>query len=185
MRFSENRRLACAVLVVCILGSIFGLGGASMARSRSRALDVFQNGTERQQTQRFSMDAYLDRSVECAQEMAYEAQLLLGDDNANAKKLLNLTDGFDAADIDQKYDRYGQMQSCSDLLYNEIYGSGIADAQRKNFKRAYDDFWGSDKFIQKDSYRGMASDFNDDLNGFPAGVVTKLWGIDKLNTFGG
>lgn len=185
MRFSENRRLAAAVLVVCILGSIFGLGGAAVARDRKRALDVFQNGTEKQQTQRFSMDAYLDRSVDCAQVMAYEAQLLLGNENANAKQLLALTDGFDDADIDEKYNRYQKLQSCSDLLYNEIYGSDFSDAQRKNFKRAYDDFWGSDKFIRKDSYRSMASDFNNDLKGFPAGAVTKLWGIEPLNTFGG
>ena len=111
MRFSENRRLAGAVLAVCVLGSIFGMGGAAIARDRNRALDVFQNGTEKQQTQRFCMDAYLDRSVECAQVMAYEAQLLLGDDNADAARLLELTDGFEDADIAEKYARYQQMRA--------------------------------------------------------------------------
>ena len=185
MRFSENRRLAGAVLAVCVLGSIFGMGGAAIARDRNRALDVFQNGTEKQQTQRFCMDAYLDRSVECAQVMAYEAQLLLGDDNADAARLLELTDSFDDADIAEKYARYQQMQTCSELLDNAIYGSQHANAKRANFKQAYDDFWGSDKLIRKDPYRSMAASFNDEMKGFPASAAAKLWGVEELETFGG
>ena len=161
------------------------MGGAAIARDRNRALDVFQNGTEKQQTQRFCMDAYLDRSVECAQVMAYEAQLLLGDDNADAARLLELTDSFDDADIAEKYVRYQQMQTCSELLYNAIYGSQHANAKRANFKQAYDDFWGSDKLIRKDPYRSMAASFNDEMKGFPASAAAKLWGVEELETFGG
>lgn len=185
MRFSENRRLAGGVLAVCILGSIFGLGGASVARDRDHALEVFQNGTQTQQTQRHSMEAYLDRSVECAEVMAYEAQLLLGNDHPNAQQMLALTDGFADADIDGQYDRYQKLQTVSDLLYNEIYGSNFTDAQRKNFKRAYDDFWGSDKLIRKDPYRDLAADLNAELKGFPANTAARLWGVEALNTFGG
>ena len=60
----------------------------------------------------------------------------------------------------------------------------MTDAQRVNFKRAYDDFWGCDKYVRMDPYREMASEFNDSLSGFPAGLVADLMGVDELNSFG-
>ena len=41
MNVLYNRRLACAVLAVCVLLSVFGLGGAELARTRKNALRVF------------------------------------------------------------------------------------------------------------------------------------------------
>ena len=41
MRFNENRPLAWAVLAACALGSVFGLGGSSLARERDRVEDYF------------------------------------------------------------------------------------------------------------------------------------------------
>lgn len=81
MRFTENRPLAWAVLVACALGSIVGLGGAGMARERSKAIDVFYRGSSKAaatSSTTHSMDAYLDRAADCAQIMASEAQLHLG-----------------------------------------------------------------------------------------------------------
>ena len=74
MRFNENRPLAWAVLAACVLGSVFGLGGNSLARERDRVEDYFYDGAETASTTRSSMDAYLDRAAECAQAMASEVQ---------------------------------------------------------------------------------------------------------------
>ena len=41
MNVLYNRRLACAALAVCVLLSVFGLGGAELARTRKNALRVF------------------------------------------------------------------------------------------------------------------------------------------------
>ena len=46
MRFNENRPLAWAVLAVCALGSVFGLGGSSLARERDRVVDYFYDGAD-------------------------------------------------------------------------------------------------------------------------------------------
>ena len=96
------------------------------------------------------MDAYLDRAAECAQVMAAEAQLYLGNDCAAATDMLETLDGFGDDDtMDMRYSAYTQLQKDSDALYNAMYAAELSDAERVNFKRAYDDFWGSDKLIRK------------------------------------
>ena len=184
MRLSENRMLAWAVLAACVLGSVVGLGGGHLVRERGRVLDVFYKGTE-SGTTRESMDAYLDRAADCAQVMASEARLHFGADNAAAAQMFDaLADFGDDDGLDARYAAYTALQGLSDQLYNLFYADGVADADRVNFKRAYDDFWGADKFVRRDAYRALARDFNDSLEGFPAGAVAGLLGVDELNSFG-
>ena len=185
MRFNENRPLAWAVLAACVLGSVFGLGGNSLARERDRVEDYFYDGAETSATARSSMDAYLDRAAECAQVMASEVQLHLGADNANAQKMLDtLADFGDDDGLDMRYAAYQTLQGLSDQLYNEMYAAPLSDADRRSFKQAYDDFWGSDKYVRIDPYRSMAAEFNDSLDGFPASLAAGLWGVDELSSFG-
>ena len=185
MPFNENRPLAWAVLAVCALGSVFGLGVSSLARERDRVVDYFYDGAETTATTRSSMDAYLDRAAECAQVMASEVQLHLGADDANAQKMLDaLADFGDDDGLDARYAAYQTLQGLSDQLYNEMYAANLSDTERVNFKHAYDDFWGCDKYVRIDPYRSMAAEFNDSLDGFPASLAAGLWGVDELNSFG-
>ena len=185
MPFNENRPLAWAVLAACALGSVFGLGGSSLARERDRVVNYFYDGAETTATTRSSMDAYLDRAAECAQVMASEVQLHLGADDANAQKMLDaLADFGDDDGLDARYAAYQTLQGLSDQLYNEMYAANLSDTERVNFKHAYDDFWGCDKYVRIDPYRSMASEFNDSLDGFPASLAAGLLGVDELNSFG-
>ena len=184
MRFNENRPLAWAVLAACVLGSVFGLGGGSLARERDRVENYFYDGAETASTTRSSMDAYLDRAAECAQVMASEVQLRLGADNANAQRVLDVLADFGDGDLDLRYQAYQTLQGLSDQLYNEMYAANLSDAERRSFKQAYDDFWGCDKYVRIDPYRSMAAEFNDGLDGFPASLAAGLWGVDELNSFG-
>ena len=184
MRFNENRPLAWAVLAACALGSVFGLGGNSLARERDRVEDYFYDGAETSSTARGSMDAYLDRAAEFVLEMASEAQLHLGADNANAQKMLDALESFSGDDLDARYAAYQTLQGLSDQLYNEMYAAPLSDADRRLFKQAYDDFWGCDKYVRIDPYRSMAAEFNRELKGFPASVAAAIWNVDALNSFG-
>lgn len=184
MRFSENRPIAWAVLAVCVIGSVFGLGGGSVAGERAKIVTVFNKGTESSSTTRSSMDAYLDRAAEQAQLMANEAMILLGNDDATANEMLTLAPIIsDNDDLDARYDAYTRVKDDSDKLYNAIYAK-FDKAKTKNFKAAYDDFWEAEKFIKHDQYRTMAADFNTTLKGFPAGLITSIHGIKPLNSFG-
>lgn len=185
LHLSENRVLAWVVLAVCAIGSVIGLGGASLVREQRALMDVFYSGVESQETSRHSMDAYLDRAAECVQVMASEAQLYLGDNCVSANDMLKtLADFGDDDSLDARYSAYTHLQRDSDALYNAMYAADLSDADRVNFKRAYDDFWGCDKYIRKDAYREMASSFNRSLNEFPANLVSKIMGVEEMNSFG-
>lgn len=184
MRLIENRKIAWGVLVACVLGSVVGLGGGHLARESERVEKIFYEGVE-SGTTRESMDAYLDRAYDCAQVMANEAQVYFGAEDAVVAQMFDALESFgDEAGLDARYAAYTKLQSLSDQLYNVFYADGVADAGRVNFKRAYDDFWGADKFVRRDAYRSLARQFNDSLKGFPANAVAGLIGVDELNSFG-
>jgi len=178
MRFSENRVIAWIVLAVCVLGSIFGLGGAAVAREQARIEKVFYTGADDRDISH-CMDAYLKRAGECAGIMANEAALLAGS-NADTEALLAAV-AFIGSD-DSMQDRaaaFREMCSLSDRLYNAVYAANLSENQRRNFKLAYDDFWGTARFIEKDPYHELARDYNNKLTGLAA-LAGKLHGAGIL-----
>lgn len=186
MHLSENRALAWGVLAVCALGSVVGLGGMGLARERAGVEKLFYSGANAEAVARESMDAYLDRAAECASLMASELELRLGAESATAQKMHAQLERFgDEHSIAERYAAYTELQRLSDEAYNAVYASALTDGERRDFKNAYDDFWGCDKYVRIDPYRAAAAAFNDRLDGFPAGAVAKLMGVEEIESFGG
>lgn len=180
MRLSENRPVAWIVLAACVLGSVFGLGGGSLARERSNVLEVFYEGAEDRDSMH-CMSAYLERAYENARVMALEVYLINGDD----QWLNDITHAFEAGADPGSY-KYISMLNLlrrnADEMYNKIYAADLTDAQRRNFKIAYDDFQGAVRLMEKDPYSEMAAEFNDERNGsFISMGVCRLLGIEALN----
>ena len=185
MRLSENRTLAWIVAAVCIIGSVFGLSNASVAGDRQKAVQVFYDGTEKSASTRHSMDRYLDDAAEAASVMAAEASLRLDSVRDTAEEVASLSETVsESEDLNARYEAYTKLKKDADILYNAMYAANLPANQITNFKTAYDDFFGADKFIQKDGYPALAVEFNQNLKGFPANVITGIGGIEPLNTFG-
>lgn len=184
MRFTENRKIAFVVLAVCVVVSLFGFGGMSLARERGKVLTVYDRGVDASSSTRESLDAYLDAAAEEAGVMALEADLYL--DSAQ------LTDSVSAlaeqmakeTNIDARYDQYTQLKTQVDKLYNGLYGK-VSDSEFVNFKHAYDDFWGYTDLIERNPYSKLAYGYNQLASGFPGGLVAGLTGNGALSTFGG
>lgn len=185
MRLTENRRLAAVVLAVCVLLSVFGLGGAALGRERGKVLKVFNDGTLPTASTRMSMDAYLDDVGECASIMANEAELRLGASDLTSATLSNArVVSDDSASLDARSAAYTGLREQVDKLYNTLYNQ-VSPDQLVQFKLAYDDFWGKKDMIDRDEYHNLAKGYNDLISGFPGGVVATLTRQGSLNTFGG
>lgn len=185
MRLAENRRLACAVLAVCVLLSVFVLGGAALGRERGKVLKVFNEGSAPSAATRQSMDAYLDSAADCARQMANEAEIHLGaSDLVNAALENASVIGEDSADLDARNRAYTELKDQVEKLYNGMY-TAVSEEEFRNFKLAYDDFWGCDDLIGRDEYHKLARGYNDLISGFPGGMVAGLTRQGNLNTFGG
>ena len=184
MRFSENRKIAFAVLAVCVLASIFGLGGMGLARERSKVLKVYDRGADATLATRHSVDAYLDSAAENARLMASEASLHM-EASAVIDTVAELADKVASeADTNARYDAYDALKTAVDKLYDAMYGA-VSGSDFTNFKKAYDDFWENVNMIKYDDYAKLAAGYNDLIGGFPGGVVASITGQGALNTFGG
>ena len=186
LRLNENRTIAWIVLVVCVLLSVFAFGGGAVARERSKVLRVFDEGDDPTLSVRHSMDAYLDSAADCAQIMASEAQLHLGTKATQAEPVSNAAAilANDASGLDARYEAYIQIKSDIEKLYNAMYAE-LDAANFRDFKMAYDNFWGYDDMLGRDGYHALARSYNRTISGFPAGLIAGLLGQGALNTFGG
>ena len=186
MQFTENRRIAFVVLAVCVLASVFGLGGMGLARERGKVLAVYDRGADTTLSTRHSVDAYLDSAAESARLMASEGQLRLKDSQVQlADTVEELAGRMDAAgDTDERYEAYSSLKTAVDKLYNAMY-EAAKGSDFTNFKVAYDDFWENENKIKHDDYTKLAAGYNGLISGFPGGIVAKLMGQGGLNTFGG
>ena len=183
MRFSENRRVAFAVLALCVVVSLFVFGGMGLARERGKVLTVYDRGADTSLSTRHSMDAYLDSSAEAAQLMVSEAELHMGQSQLT-DSVSQLANQVADSGIDARYTAYTDLKTAADKLYNAMYEAAKGD-DFKNFKVAYDDFWGYDDLIRHDEYHQLAAGYNSLISSFPGGVVAGVMGQGALNTFGG
>lgn len=184
MRFTENRKIAWCVLVLCIFVSIFVLGGMALARERGQAILLFEDGSDTGLSVRHSMDAYLDASAESAYIMISEAEIYSIDEilTETARTLASkITEG---EDIGARYTAYSELKTKVEQLYNKMYNAAVGD-NFTNFKIAYEDFWGYEDMIKRDDYHKTAREFNKMANGFPGRFIAHIIGQDALSTFGG
>ena len=185
LRFDENRKIAAVVLVVCILLSLFAFGGGALARERKKVLKVFNDGTDATLSVRHSMDAYLDSAAECAQIMAGEASIVLGDTQLTGDVSDASVDlAKDSSGIDARYEVYMKLKADVDKLEGQVR-LATDEAGRRQFKLAYDDFWGYDDMIGHDDYPKYAKAYNELVSGFPGGAISGIMGLGALSTFGG
>jgi len=184
MRFSENRKLAFAVLVVCVVVSIFGLGGLGLARERSKVLAVYDRGADTSLSTRHSVDAYLDSAGENAALMASEAGL-----HMDASPLIDNVAQLGQrvateADTNARFEAYEALKTAVDQLYDAMYKAAKGD-DFKNFKVAYDNFWENVNMIKYDEYPKLAASYNGLISGIPGSLVATVTGQGALATFGG
>ena len=184
MRFSENRTMALVVLVVCVLASVFGLGGMGLARERGKVLTVYDRGADTSLSTRHSVDAYLDSAAENAALMASEAGL-----HMEASQVIDNVAQLgekvaSEADTNARFEAYNALKTAVDKLYDAMYNA-VDRADFTNFKVAYDNFWENVNMIKYDDYSKLAANYNDLIGGFPGGLVARLTGQGALNTFGG
>ena len=181
----ENRKIACVVLAVCVLLSVFVCGGAALRRERTKVMKVFNDGADTSLATRHSMDAYLDSAGESASIMANEAEARVGASDLTSAALSNAAViGQDAAPLDERFTAYTDLKGQVEKLYNNMY-SAVSSDDFRDFKLAYDDFWGYDDMLGRDEYHKQARGYNDLISGFPGGVVAAVTGQGNLNTFGG
>lgn len=184
MRLLNNRRFALAVLVVCMLGSVIGLGGANLVSQRRDVLRIFNDGIDASFAVRFSMDAYLENSAEYALSLAEEYRLHVDADDAAAAEVIELAAVIgDGEDLDARYEAYKSLCMKVEGLYTGFHGANVPESDGFLFDHAYSNFKGENSKIGYDEFHAAAEAFNRNLENFPAGLIGKLVGAEPVNAF--
>ena len=185
MKLWENRRIAAVVLAVCVLGSVVGLGGGSLARARADALRVFEEGSDPSLSVRFSMDAYLEDCAEYARVLAEEFRLHAGGEGESAARALELagavaSDGVSARGTTPMSSSAAQW----DALYTDFYAQAPSEEEARAFQAAYLDFQSEVDMLEYDDYHAMGARLQPlALRVFQRSVVAKLLGLGALDPF--
>lgn len=185
MRFVENRRIAKIVLAVCIVSSIFFLGGGGLYAGRQEVLNVFDEGTDTTLSARHSMDAYLDACAEKAEVLASEAAVHMASSETAAAVLDGAKALAAAETISERYAAYIPLKSSVEALYSEVGALSVSAQQMATMKIAYYDFKGAVNKIDNDQYSTIARGFNKKISAFPANIIASLLGVELVDTFGG
>lgn len=179
MRITENRRIAWVVLAVCVLASVFGLGGMKLNGKYGDVKDYFVEGSD----STHSMEAYLDRCARYAGDLAYESRQYL--DSADmSDKVLALSEALSSAEgpSAERSKAYHDLTNAVESLYSELQKAGASD--ETGVKQAYQDYKSAMDLIRRDDYAEKAASYDDRASGFPAGVIANLWGISEAPQFG-
>ncbi len=182
MKLLQNRKFAWAVLAVCVLGSVIGLGGYSLASQRSDVMYVFNEGVDTSYAVRFSMDAYLDNCADYALIMAEEYRLQVDSEDETAATVIELANQVaQEEDLSAREDAYESLRTAVEALYTNFAAANVSDDDA--FMDAYTNFQDEVVKLGYDGYHALAEEFNRSCEGFPAGAVCALLGIDELETF--
>lgn len=184
MKVLSNRKVAWAVLVVCVLTSIIGLGGGSLAADRKDAMRVFNDGIDDSFAVRFSMDAYLENCASYTEIMAQEYRLHVDRNSDLAANVLEIASLIgDGDDLDNRSSSYKALCHAIENLYTDFHAANVSKKDGELFDNAYANFQGEISKLKFDDYHAIAEKFNRSLDVFPANAVAALLGIDDLNTF--
>lgn len=184
MQLQYNRRLAAAVLVVCILASVIGLGGAGLARTRNDALRVFEEGIDTSFAVRYSIGAYLENCAGYARILAEEYRLRADPDDETAGRVLELADQVcESASQTARKQAYDELRGAVESLYTQFHSAVQSASDQSDFDRAYKNFRGEVNKIGYDEYNSMSRSFNALRENIPALWIAKLLGLSPLETF--
>ena len=181
-KLPENRKLACVVLAGVILCSVFGIGTAKLSSARREAVNVFIEGTDTALSVRHSMDAYLLRAAEAGVKFAEEADILLPEGKTDALKGYCAVMKDTKAEIADRYAAYTSFATETESVYTLLIKSG---SDLKEAEYHYKDILSCENLIKNDAYGTYARAFNQETDGFPASVISSVFGLDELDTFGG
>lgn len=185
MQIQYNRKLAVVVLIVCMLVSVFGLGGIGLARSRNAAMRVFDEGIDPSFSVRFSMDAYLENCAGYARTMAEEFRMRVNSDSETVQTVLALSEAVgDGDDLNARKAAYTGLNSAVETLYSDFHASVASESDQADFDRAYTNYRSEVNKIGYDEYNAMARSYNGLCSHIPAWWIAGIYGLDLLETFG-
>lgn len=178
MKIAENRPIAWIVLAVCVVVSVVVFGGCGIRSECTGAKNAFYAGGG---DAYFSLDSYIDRRVEYAGKLAALAQANRLDAELVEKLEAASVLARDTDDINEKLLANRDMSDAADKLYALIAAdASVSDADKRDAKLLYADLTDAAGKMKNDAYFAEAERYNALLEGFPASLLSRMFGLERL-----
>lgn len=179
--FWENRPVAWIVLAVCVVFSLLFSGGQALKDLREQTALTFYQGVNGD-----GLCIYRDLMVrsECAYNLASTAANYENIDSALVEKARELSNQLAAAtDVQTLFSVNAQCHRAVEDLYTAMENTALSANDKSFAYREYKEFVSRADTISRDMYNDQAASFNAVLDGFPAGLIGSVTGVEPLALF--
>lgn len=176
MRFSENRPLARVVLAAAVVASLLG-GGGTLRDLRAEVEAQFYAPAESVAAELLEMRSNAATLAGIARKYDEADQTLI----AQADEAVGMLDEAEA--ISAKYQASLTLDSAIENLYSNLTGLELGEIDAQDVRYAYKNFTSAELRLSHDGYNERAEKFNQELKGFPAGLLGALCGVKPLELF--
>lgn len=183
---AKKRPVAAGVLALCVLVSVFGIGGSAL-KSQYRAVcdtyiatDKYGHGIQQD----------FDTQADAAANLIRLCEPVLGSDNdavfsaTAALDTWNTSAQENGAQPPVQYAANKQLYSAVDTLYATGSAKAGSDAKRQ-MDTQYDAFVSAQATVERAAaaYNQQAAAYNKKAAAFPANVISALWGVGEVPSF--
>ena len=183
---AKKRGVAACVLALCVLVSVFGIGGNAL-KSQYRAICDTYTATDKYG---HGIQQDFDTQADAAANLIRLCEPVLGSDNdavfsANAAlDAWNTSAQENGAQPPVQYAANKQLYSAVDALYAVGSAKASGDAKRQ-MDTQYDAFVSAQATLERAAaaYNQQADAYNKKTAAFPANVISGLWGVGEVPSF--
>jgi len=182
MKFSENHKLARAVLCLCIAGTILLGGGRDLRQYRETQAKTYYQGTDDSNGKSIYQD--LQARCEAGYNLITVAKRYLPADSDEIAALADAVSEVEAADDpkDACAANY-RLTIAADRLYAVLTAEKLTDADDKLAAGQFTEMTSRNQTIAHDGYNDTADEFNRLLKKFPTGLIAAVNGIRELELY--
>ncbi|MCR5552464.1 MAG: LemA family protein [Oscillospiraceae bacterium] len=181
MNILYNKKLAAAILVIVILGTILLCGGRSLANARARQAQLFYTGTSDDGN---SIANDLHVRCESGHNLMTVARRYM---EANAPELKALETAVaaleGAAGPSEAFEANYAVTLAADHLYSVLNNMQLTDADKKLVSGQFTEMTSRNQTISHDGYNVKAAEFNELLKRFPTNIIAAAGGVAPLELF--
>ena len=183
---AKKRPVAAGVLALCVLVSVFGIGGHALKSQYSAvcaaytATDKYGHGIQQD----------FDTQADAAANLIRLSEPVLGSDNDAVSTATAALDAWntsaqeDGAQPSVQYAGNKQLYSAVDALYAAGSAKAGSDVKRQ-MDNQYDAFVSAQATIERAAaaYNQQADAYNKKAAAFPANVISALWRVGEVPSF--
>lgn len=182
MKNLRKKSVAVTIMIIMILAGILGGGYFSLARAQDRAEQTFYSGES-------SLQTLLDQRMEAAQNLIYIGKQYNSQQESESRHVEVDTVSaavetlYQSQTPSEKYDASTHLKDAVTDLYISLQGTDLKDSHGQTADEIYEAFQNQSELSLAETYNKAASDFNVQLQQFPANILNMLYRFQEADLY--